>query len=111
MSIPGTYGRRPPKRHPAIKFADIRAARPVEAPPPAAVDYISPLGGGWKMLGNGPDNTVAPGFGGCGDCVAVEWANTRRAITTTLTSTPVYPGWPLVLKAYQTQNPYLQPNR
>lgn len=23
----------------------------------------------WKMLGNGPDETVAPGFGGAGDCV------------------------------------------
>lgn len=23
----------------------------------------------WKMLGNGPDNSVAPGFGGAGDCV------------------------------------------
>lgn len=26
---------------------------------------------GWRMLGNGPDNTVSPGFGGCGDCA---WA-------------------------------------
>jgi hypothetical protein len=24
---------------------------------------------GWQMLGNGPDNTVSPGFGGAGDCV------------------------------------------
>lgn len=24
---------------------------------------------GWGMLGNGPDDTVAPGFGGAGDCV------------------------------------------
>ena len=23
----------------------------------------------WQMLGNGPDDTVAPGFGGAGDCV------------------------------------------
>jgi hypothetical protein len=66
----GNYGRRPPKRAPAIQFSAIMNARPVEAPPPAAVDYISPMGGGWKMLGNGPDNTVAPGFAGCGDCIA-----------------------------------------
>src|SRR4029077_18940153 len=24
---------------------------------------------GWQMLGNGPDNTVSPGFQGAGDCV------------------------------------------
>ena len=28
-------------------------------------------GEGWKMLGNGPDNTVFEGFEGCGDCA---WA-------------------------------------
>ena len=28
--------------------------------------------GAWRMLGNGPDDTVAPGFGGCGDCA---WAD------------------------------------
>lgn len=27
--------------------------------------------GAWRMLGNGPDDTVYPGFGGCGDCA---WA-------------------------------------
>jgi hypothetical protein len=26
---------------------------------------------GWQMLGNGPDDTVSPGYGGAGDCV---WA-------------------------------------
>lgn len=26
---------------------------------------------GWSMLGNGPDDTVTPGFQGCGDC---DWA-------------------------------------
>lgn len=28
--------------------------------------------GAWKMLGNGPDDSVFPGFGGCGDCA---WAD------------------------------------
>lgn len=29
------------------------------------------VGEGWGMFGNGPDNSVFPGFGGCGDCA---WA-------------------------------------
>jgi hypothetical protein len=104
---PGLYGRRPPKRAPAIRFSAIRRAA---APPlPAAVDYLAPMDGGWLMLGNGPDDSVFPGFQGCGDCEAARWANTRRVITTTLTPTPVYPGWPLVLEAYQTQNPAFDP--
>jgi hypothetical protein len=28
--------------------------------------------GAWQMLGNGPDDSVFPGFGGCGDCA---WAD------------------------------------
>lgn len=106
MPVPGTYGRRPPKRAPAIRFSAVRRAA---VTPPAAVDYLSPLGGGWKMLGNGPDDSVFPGFGGCGDCVAVWFANTRRVITTALTATPSYPGWPVVLKVYKTQNPHFDP--
>ena len=103
---PGLYGRRPPKGAPAIRFAAIRREG---APPPAAVDYISPMGGGWLMLGNGPDDTVAPGFQGCGDCVAVWWANTRRAVTKVLTGTEKYPPWPQVLAIYQTQNEDFDP--
>lgn len=30
---------------------------------------------GWLMLGNGPDDTVFPGFGGCGDCAFAEPAH------------------------------------
>jgi len=33
--------------------------------------------GGWRMLGNGPDDTVFPGFMGCGDC---EWAGPAHEI-------------------------------
>lgn len=33
-------------------------------------------GGAWLMLGNGPDDTVSPGFGGCGDCA---WAGPAHA--------------------------------
>ena len=107
--VTGTYGRRPPKRAPAIQFRDIRRRGPVEAPPPAAVDYIRPMGGGWKMLGNGPDNTVAPGFGGCGNCVAVWWANTRRTISTVIGGHSSYPPWSEVLAVYKTQNPDFDP--
>jgi hypothetical protein len=102
----GLYGRRPPKRHPAIQFSAIRRAAPVT---PAAVDYLSPLGGGWLMLGNGPDDSVFPGFQGCGDCVAAWWANTRRMISTVIAGTPAYPPWSQVLAVYQTQNPQFDP--
>lgn len=105
----GMLGRRTPKRAPAIRFADIRRAAP-EVSPPAAADYLSELHGGWLMLGNGPDPSVAPGFAGCGDCVAVGWANARRTVTTTLTSTPAYPGWTEVLAVYHTQNPRFDPS-
>lgn len=45
----------------------------------------------WGMLGNGPDNTVAPNFGGCGDCVladaghAVEYSNAMAGRTVLVT--------------------------
>ncbi len=34
--------------------------------------------GDWQMNGNGPDNTVAPGFEGAGDCVLACGAHTTR---------------------------------
>lgn len=34
--------------------------------------------GGWQMNGNGPDDTVAPGFQGAGDCVFACAAHTTR---------------------------------
>lgn len=119
--ILGTYGRRPAKRAPAIRFSAIRQGAPVTAPP--AVDYLAAMGGGWLMLGNGPDDSVAPGFPGCGDCVAVTWANIRRVISTVLgtsaaaahmlqAASPVpafYPPWSQVLAVYQTQNPQFDP--
>lgn len=67
------------------------------------------MGGGWKMLGNGPDNTVAPGFSGCGDCVSVWWANTRRTISKVIGGTELYPSWANVLAIYRTQNPQFNP--
>jgi hypothetical protein len=107
----GTYGRRPPKRAPAIRFSAIRRTGSGGGGlPPAAVDYLYPLGGGWLMLGNGPDDTVSPGFPGCGDCVPVTWANIRRVISTTIGGKGVYPPWAQVLAAYRTQNPGFDPD-
>jgi hypothetical protein len=115
--IPGAYGRRPAdpaNLARAIRFSAIRRTGAVIAPP-AAVDYIAAMGGGWLMLGNGPDNTVAPGFPGCGNCESVRWANTQRVMSTVLGPTatppvaPHYPPWSQVLTIYQTQNPDFDP--
>jgi len=48
------------------------AYRTAEALPahPAHFGHETLIGpNAWQMLGNGPDNTVSPGFGGAGDCV------------------------------------------
>ena len=114
MPQPGKYGRKPPKNAPAIRFSAIRRAGAAPVIPVAA-DYIAAMGGGWLMLGNGPDSSVAPGFEGCGDCEAARWSNTRRVISTVLGPSasppvvPFYPPWPLVLAAYRTQNPDFDP--
>lgn len=34
----------------------------------------------WMMLGNGPDESVAKGFGGCGDCVWAGFAHETRML-------------------------------
>ena len=44
---------------------------------PAAFGHGNDFTGGrWLMLGNGPDDSVFPGFGGCGDCA---WAGPAHA--------------------------------
>jgi hypothetical protein len=73
------------------------------------VDYFTQVNGGWLMLGNGPDDSVFPGFQGAGDCVAVWWANTRRMVTKVIGGTEKYPAWPQVLAVYRTQNPQFDP--
>lgn len=109
MPAPGQYGRRPAKRAPAIAFSAIRRAAALP-PVPAAVDYLAQTGPGWLMLGNGPDDSVFPGFPGAGDCVAVMWANTRRAVSKIVAGHEVYPGWTAVLDVYRTQNPRFNPH-
>lgn len=60
-----------------IKLSEI--LRGVQLPTPAShfgwgLDFGY---GGWKMLGNGPDDTVFPGFQGAGDCY---WAGQTHSI-------------------------------
>ena len=91
MPVPGLYGRKPPKRAPALSLSRyLTGAVPAH---PAFADYLSRLTG-WQMLGNDQ----------YGDCVPVTAANTRRLVTAVL-STEYY--WTLaqVIAFYKTQNP------
>lgn len=89
--MPNQFGRRAPKRAPAIQFKDIRTVTIPSHPP--AVNYLSPFSN-WQMLGNDQ----------YGDCVAVNWANDRRKVSGTL-GTEYYPTLAQVLQIYKTQNP------
>jgi hypothetical protein len=92
----GKYGRRPPKRSPALQLRDyLTGAIPAA---PVYQDYLATLSG-WQMLGN----DVA------GDCVAVTWANTRRLVSTTL-GTANYPTQAQTWLFYETQNPGFSPS-
>lgn len=92
MPAPGMFGRKPPDlTRPALVLAPYLTG--VVPAHPAATDYLGKLSG-WKMLGNDQ----------YGDCVAVTWANTRRLVTSYLT-TEHYPPMADVLTVYKTQNP------
>jgi hypothetical protein len=94
---PGMYGRRPPKRAPALRLGRLLTGiLPVR---PAAADYLAALNGGWQILGNDK----------AGDCAAVTWANIRRLVTTVLTATGYYPTLEQVWAIYRTQNPDFDP--
>ena len=58
---PATYDSRD------LLFAQFRTAEPLPSHP-KHFGHEKPAKS-WQMLGNGPDNTVATGFGGAGDCV------------------------------------------
>jgi len=90
------YGRREPKRAPALMFAQIRDA--VVPQHPASYDSIAGWGG-WLMLGNDRE----------GDCVAVTWSTIRR-IATRLAGAEHYPDLAQVLEVYRTQNPTFDPD-
>ena len=90
------YGRRPPKNAPALEFGSfVNKAVPTH---PSTDDNLKELSN-WQVLGN----DVA------GDCNAVTWANTRRLVTSRL-STEYYPTQAQVWQFYQTQNPKFDPN-
>lgn len=96
MPAPGLYGRRPPKRAPALQLS--RYLTGAVPPHPAFADYLARLSG-WLMLGNDQ----------YGDCVAVTWANTRRLVTAVL-ATENYPTLAQVYAQYATQNPGFPPS-
>lgn len=88
---PGLFGRKPPKRAPALRLSRyLTGAVPAH---PVAADYLARLSN-WQMLGNDE----------YGDCVAVTWANTRRLVTAAL-GTENYPSMAQVTTVYKTQNP------
>jgi hypothetical protein len=93
--VPGKFGRRPPKRAPALQLRHyLTGAIPTA---PVYQDYLSALSE-WQMLGNDQ----------YGDCVAVTWANTRRLVSTAL-GTANYPTLAQVYAQYATQNPGFPP--
>lgn len=91
--VPGKYGRRSPKRAPALRLGPLLTG--VAPAHPVSADYLAALRGGWNMLGNDQ----------YGDCVPVTWANIRRLVTATLTSSVHYPSMDDVIALYKTQNP------
>lgn len=108
----GLYGCEPPKNAPAILARDILTGVQPPNHPPAA-DYLQAMGGGWKMLGNGPAGSAAEAAdyaanqvpaSGVGNCVSVMFANGRRLITATIGSGEAYPSLQQVVKFYKTQN-------
>ncbi|MDR3628898.1 MAG: hypothetical protein P4L42_01035 [Desulfocapsaceae bacterium] len=61
--MPATYDKRD------LQFSNYRTTAPLPPYPKYfGHEQLIPAKG-WQMLGNGPDNTVSPGFQGAGDCV------------------------------------------
>ena len=96
-ALPGLYGRKPPKRAPALQPVQVPDGSGARAP--AFADYLARLTG-WLMLGNDQ----------YGDCVAVTWAKPARLVTAVL-STEYYPSLAQVYAFYATQNPGFPPRR
>src|SRR5215467_12567950 len=60
---PATYDKRD------LQFAHYRTAAPLPTYPKQFGHEKLVAANAWQMLGNGPNNTVSPGFQGAGDCV------------------------------------------
>lgn len=91
------YGKRDPKRAPALQFARYDNTAAIQNFPP--VDYLPRVD--WSPTMNGNDRA--------GDCVACAWANTR-SLASTLTGAVEYPTQDMVWAIYKTQNPDFDPN-
>jgi hypothetical protein len=66
------FGKRPASHDPRdLQYAVLRPNGQLPGVPAVFGHGNDYLGDAWLMLGNGPDDTVAPGFEGCGDCA---WA-------------------------------------
>lgn len=65
-----------------IMFAAVKAGITLPTPPAnfghGSIYKDGEAAGAWEMNGNGPDDTVAPGFQGAGDCVFACGAHTTR---------------------------------
>lgn len=92
VEYPYKFGRRPPKKAPALRFSSFFTG--VVPTHPKYVDYLSSLAN-WLMLGNDQ----------YGDCVAVAWANITRLFTHFLAPVDEYPSQSEVFDVYRTQNP------
>lgn len=83
MSLPLGKQDATPLRSGTARYSDFRLALvkdpQVSLPPfPANFGHANAFSGdGWQMLGNGPDDSVFPGFQGCGDCA---WAGPGHEI-------------------------------
>ena len=61
--LPATYDKRD------LLFSEYRTAEALPSHPKYFGHEGLMAANGWQMFGNGPDNTVSPGFKGAGDCV------------------------------------------
>ena len=88
-----------------LLFSDFKAAATLEqAPVGFGVERAARIH--WQMLGNGPDNTVQPGFQGAGDCVCADACN-RVIYSNSIAGKPVPPFTGLTaIKLYETVGHY-----
>jgi hypothetical protein len=85
-----TYGRRPPKKAPAMRFSTFHTGQ-IPEPPAAPAEHLGTLG----------DCRV-------GDCNAVAWADTRL-VASALAGAAYHPTQEQVWDFYRTQNPGFDP--
>lgn len=92
-----------------LSFSELRTTTTLPPIPKPGGGYGMDFGSsGWGMLGNGPDNTVFSGFGGCGNCA---WAGPAHEVMELAKNTgrpvPAFSGKTIVdqYSAYSGYNP------